>query len=52
MRSPPTDARYLAHDPNGFASKFGFHTMDSYEDGLEWLLNGDNWMSKGERSRK
>ena len=39
------------HDPDGFASRFGFHVRDSYEDGLEWLLSGDNWKRRGEKGR-
>ena len=40
------------HDPDGFASMFGFHVRDSYEDGLKWLLSGDNWKRRGEEGRK
>ncbi len=40
------------HDPDGFASRFGFHVRDSYEEGLEWLLSGDNWRRRGETGWK
>ena len=40
------------HDPDGFASRFGFHVRESYEDGLEWLLDDDNWRRRGELGRK
>ena len=40
------------HDPDGFASRFGVHVRESYEDGLEWLLKNDNWRKKGELGRK
>lgn len=40
------------HDPDGFASRFGFHVRESYEDGLEWLLDDDNWRWRGELGRK
>lgn len=41
-----------AHDPDGFASRFGFQVRDSYEVGLEWLLIGDNWRRRGDAGRK
>ena len=40
------------HDPDGFASMFGFHVRDGYEEGLEWLLRDDNWRINGERGRR
>jgi len=40
------------HDPDGFASRFGFHVKESYEEGLEWLLYEDNWRQRGEAGRK
>jgi len=40
------------HDPDGFASRFGFLVSDSYEDGLEWLLSDYNWRRGGEMGRR
>jgi len=40
------------HDPDGFASRFGFHVRESYEEGLKWLLRDNNWRIKGELGRK
>lgn len=40
------------HDPDGFASRFGFHVRESYEEGLEWLLSDNNWRIKGELGRR
>jgi glycosyltransferase involved in cell wall biosynthesis len=37
-------------DPDGFASKFGCRVDDGdFRKGLEFLLKGDNWRSRGER---
>jgi glycosyltransferase involved in cell wall biosynthesis len=39
------------HDPDGFASGFGYHVKgDDYEAGLRWLLDG-NWEKQGEKGR-
>jgi glycosyltransferase involved in cell wall biosynthesis len=36
------------HDPDGFASRFGFHAeSENLEDGLRWLLMDDNWRQRG-----
>ena len=35
------------HDPDGFASRFGYHVSNDYEKGLEWLLEKDRWKEKG-----
>jgi len=38
-----------AVDPDGFASKFGFHAeLDEFADGLRFLLEDDRWRSRGE----
>lgn len=35
-------------DPDGFASRFGFHAgHDQFVEGLSWLLQDNHWMSKG-----
>jgi glycosyltransferase involved in cell wall biosynthesis len=40
------------HDPDGFASGFGYRVIDSdYEAGLRWLLKG-NWENQGEKGRE
>jgi hypothetical protein len=37
------------HDPDGFASAFGYHVKGGdYAAGLRWLLEG-NWEQAGER---
>jgi glycosyltransferase involved in cell wall biosynthesis len=37
------------HDPDGFASRFGFHVKrNDYASGLRWLLDG-NWKELGEK---
>jgi glycosyltransferase involved in cell wall biosynthesis len=39
------------HDPDGFASRFGYHVKGGdYAEGLRWLLEG-NWGQAGERGR-
>ncbi len=40
------------HDPDDFASRFGFRVRESYEEGLEWLLSDDNWRHRGEIGRR
>lgn len=41
------------HDPDGFASQFGFHVTDGDLDrGLRFLLEGEAWREKGEKGRK
>jgi glycosyltransferase involved in cell wall biosynthesis len=39
------------HDPDEFASKFGYHVNEDYVEGLEWLLDGDRWRDKGKLGR-
>ena len=37
------------HDPDGFASRGGYHVSPSnLVEGLSWLLDDDRWRSKGE----
>jgi glycosyltransferase involved in cell wall biosynthesis len=37
-------------DPDGYASKFGYHAADGdFARGLEWLLADNNWRPAGER---
>ena len=37
-------------NPDGYASKFGYHVADgNFAKGLEWLLADDNWRLAGER---
>ena len=39
------------HDPDGFASGFGYHVVgNDYVSGLNWLLDG-NWREAGKRGR-
>ncbi len=38
------------HDPDGFATRFGYHAAaGDYVEGLSWLLEGDRWRERGER---
>ena len=38
------------HDPDGFATRFGYHAAaGNYVDGLRWLLDGERWKERGER---
>jgi glycosyltransferase involved in cell wall biosynthesis len=38
------------HDPDGFASSFGYHVNDGdFSHGLRWLLQGDRWRELGEK---
>jgi glycosyltransferase involved in cell wall biosynthesis len=38
-----------AVDPDGFASRFGYHAgEDDFEKGLGWLLEGERWRALGE----
>jgi len=38
------------HDPDGFATRFGYHAAaGNYVDGLRWLLEGERWRERGER---
>ncbi|UCH56681.1 MAG: glycosyltransferase family 4 protein [Candidatus Bathyarchaeota archaeon] len=38
------------HDPDGFASRFGFHASErELESGLRWLLDEERWRELGER---
>lgn len=38
-------------DPDGFASRFGYHAKtDDFATGLAWLLEGDRWRERGERA--
>jgi glycosyltransferase involved in cell wall biosynthesis len=38
------------HDPDGFATSFGYHVAaGDYVDGLRWLLEGERWRERGER---
>jgi glycosyltransferase involved in cell wall biosynthesis len=40
------------HDPDGFASGFGYHVKrNDYASGLRWLLEG-NWKELGEKGRR
>ena len=41
----------LSHvDPDGFASRFGYHAKnDDFEQGLGFLLENDRWREKGEK---
>ena len=41
------------HDPDGFATRFGYHAAaGDYADGLGWLLEGDRWRERGERGHR
>lgn len=41
-----------AVDPDGFASRFGYHAaQDDFQEGLETLLYGDTWQECGERGQ-
>ena len=35
------------HDPDGFASNFGYQVEEDYAKGLEWLLDGNRWRELG-----
>ena len=35
------------HDPDEFASNFGYHVHDDFEEGLRVLLDDDNWRIQG-----
>ncbi|MGD2201572.1 MAG: glycosyltransferase family 4 protein, partial [Candidatus Bathyarchaeota archaeon] len=38
------------HDPDCFATNFGFHASEeTLDEGLRWLLEGDRWRELGER---
>jgi glycosyltransferase involved in cell wall biosynthesis len=40
-------------NPDGYASRFGFHVKDgNFENGLKTLLNDDLWTIKGKEARK
>jgi glycosyltransferase involved in cell wall biosynthesis len=37
-------------DPDGFASKFGFHAVkNNFEEGLTFLLKNEEWKSRAEK---
>lgn len=42
----------LSHvDPDGFASRFGYHAKnDDFEEGLRFLLEKDRWRARGEKA--
>ena len=41
------------HDPDGFASRFGYHAAaGDYAYGLGWLLEDDRWRERGMRGRR
>lgn len=40
------------HDPDGFASNFGYRVNEDYVRGLDWLLNNDNWSEQGRKGRE
>lgn len=37
------------HDPDGFASRFGYHVSNDYEFGLQWLFENDRWKERGQK---
>ena len=39
------------HDPDGFASSFGYQVNEDYVEGIQWLLEGDRWRMKGKSGR-
>ncbi|WP_027134100.1 glycosyltransferase family 4 protein [Geminicoccus roseus] len=40
-------------DPDGFATKFGYHAAkDDFAKGLAWLLEEDRWRERGQRARE
>jgi glycosyltransferase involved in cell wall biosynthesis len=39
------------HDPDGFASGFGYHVKDNFSEGLEWLLDGSKWRGLGRKGQ-
>jgi len=40
------------HDPDGFASRFGYHVQNGdFSAGLRWLLRDDRWRERGEAGR-
>jgi glycosyltransferase involved in cell wall biosynthesis len=40
-------------DPDGFASKFGYHAAkDDFAQGLAWLLHDHRWRDRGARARQ
>lgn len=42
-----------AVDPDGFASRFGYHARaDDFAEGLAYLLENDRWRAKGEAARQ
>ncbi|MBN2336226.1 glycosyltransferase family 4 protein [Candidatus Bathyarchaeota archaeon] len=42
-----------SHDPDGFASGFGYHAEGGdYEEGLRRLLGDDRWRAQGEKGRR
>ena len=41
------------HDPDGFASNFGYHAPEGgLREGVRWLLEGERWRGLGERGRE
>ena len=41
------------HDPDGFASSFGYHVREGrYDSGLDWLLEDERWKLRGEMGRR
>ncbi len=40
------------HDPDGFASSFGYRVNDDYDTGFEWLFNCEMWRIKGKAGRE
>lgn len=39
------------HDPDSFASCFGYHVNEDYDEGLLWLLEDDRWQRRGKTGR-
>ncbi len=41
------------HDPDGFATRFGYHAAaGDYAEGLGWLLEDERWREGGERGQR
>ena len=50
LESAAAKCAILSHvDPDGFASRFGYHAEnDDFEEGLRFLLENDRWRERGE----
>lgn len=50
LESAAAKCAILSHvDPDGFASRFGYHAKnDDFEEGLRFLLENDRWRERGE----